>query len=48
VIGVSDDTRATIVWAADEVVYTPDIAVAGVRVNEIRHGTSARTAPTTA
>jgi PmbA protein len=48
VIGVSDDPRATIVWAADEVVYTPDIAVAGVRVNEIRHGTSARIAPTTA
>jgi PmbA protein len=47
IIGVSDDTRATIVWAADEVVYTPEIAVAGVCVTEIGHGSTARTGRTT-
>jgi PmbA protein len=35
VVGVSQDPRGTIVWAADEVVYAPDIAVTGVRVEEI-------------
>jgi PmbA protein len=35
VVGVTKDLRGTIVWAADEVVYAPEIAVAGVRVEEI-------------
>jgi predicted Zn-dependent protease len=35
VLGVTGDTKGTIVWAADEVVYAPEIAVAGVRVDAI-------------
>jgi hypothetical protein len=35
VVGVTGDTKGTIVWAADEVVYAPEIAVAGVRVDAI-------------
>jgi predicted Zn-dependent protease len=35
VIGVTGDAKGTIVWAADEVAYAPEIAVAGVRVDEI-------------
>jgi PmbA protein len=35
VIGVTKDVKGTIVWAADEVVYAPEIAVQGVRVEEI-------------
>ncbi|MBI1736763.1 MAG: hypothetical protein HYR51_16475 [Candidatus Rokubacteria bacterium] len=35
VVGVSEGLRGTIVWAADEVVYAPEIAVAGVRIEEI-------------
>jgi PmbA protein len=35
VIGVTKDLKGTIVWAADEVVYAPEIAVRGVRVDEI-------------
>jgi PmbA protein len=35
VVGVTEDARGTIVWAADEVVYAPEVAVAGVRVDEI-------------
>jgi PmbA protein len=35
VVGITKDLRGTIVWAADEVVYTPEIAVSGVRVEEI-------------
>jgi PmbA protein len=35
VVGVTKDPKATIVWAADEVVYAPEIAVDGVRVDEI-------------
>jgi predicted Zn-dependent protease len=35
VVGVSDRPRGTIVWAADEVVYAPEIAVAGIHVEEI-------------
>ncbi len=35
VIGVTKDARATIVWAADEVVYAPEVAVSGVRIDEI-------------
>jgi PmbA protein len=33
--GVTKDARGTIVWAADEVVYTPEIAVTGVHVDAI-------------
>ena len=35
VIGVTKDVKATIVWAADEVVYAPEIAVRGVHVDEV-------------
>jgi PmbA protein len=35
IVGTTKDARGTIVWAADEVVYAPEIAVAGVRVDEI-------------
>ena len=35
VVGVTANPKGTIVWAADEVVYAPEIAVADVRVDEI-------------
>ena len=35
VIGVTKEVRGTVVWAADEVAYTPEIAVSGVRVDAI-------------
>ncbi len=35
IIGIGRERRSTLVWAADEVVYTPEIAVKGVRVEEI-------------
>jgi PmbA protein len=35
VAGVTKDARGTIVWAADEVVYTPEIAATGVHVDAI-------------
>jgi len=35
VVGVTKDAKGTIVWAADEVVYAPEIAVWGVRVDAI-------------
>jgi PmbA protein len=35
VVGVTKDAKGTIVWAADEVVYAPEIAVRGVRVDAI-------------
>ena len=35
VIGVTKDAKATIVWAADEVVYAPEVAVSAVRVDAI-------------
>ena len=35
IVGITKDARGTIVWAADEVVYAPEIAVRGVRVDEI-------------
>jgi PmbA protein len=35
VVGITREAKATIVWAADEVVYAPEIAVAGVRVDAI-------------
>jgi PmbA protein len=38
IVGITKDVRPTIVWAADEVVYAPEIAVRGVRVDEIAAG----------
>lgn len=38
VVGASTRVRGTVVWAADQVVYTPDIAVARVPVHEIDRG----------
>ncbi len=35
VVGITKDARGTIVWAADEVVYAPEIAVRGVRIDAI-------------
>ncbi|MEW6355495.1 MAG: TldD/PmbA family protein [Planctomycetota bacterium] len=35
IIGVGDTPRGVIVWAADEVVYVPDVAVADVNVTAI-------------
>jgi PmbA protein len=37
VVGVTKDVKGTIVWAADEVVYAPEIAVTGVRIDAIAH-----------
>jgi len=35
IAGITKDVKGTLVWAADEVVYAPEIAVTGVRVDEI-------------
>jgi hypothetical protein len=35
VVGITKDLKSTIVWAADEVVYAPEIAVRGVHVDEV-------------
>jgi PmbA protein len=35
IVGVTKDVKGTLVWAADEVVYAPEIAVVGVHVDEI-------------
>jgi predicted Zn-dependent protease len=35
VVGVTKDVKGTRVWAADEVVYAPELAVSGVHVDEI-------------
>ncbi len=35
VLGTTRNTKASIVWAADEVVYAPEIAVSGVHVDAI-------------
>ena len=35
VVGLTKDVKGTIVWAADEVVYAPEIAVSGVRIDAI-------------
>jgi PmbA protein len=35
VVGVTKDLRGTVVWAADEVAYAPELAVSGVRVDAI-------------
>jgi predicted Zn-dependent protease len=36
VLGITREAKGTIVWAADEVVYAPEIAVRGVRVEAIQ------------
>ncbi|HYB44676.1 MAG TPA: metallopeptidase TldD-related protein [Candidatus Methylomirabilis sp.] len=41
ITGVTGDARGTVVWAADEVVYAPEIAVAGVHVDAVG-GTAGR------
>jgi len=35
VVGVTNDAKGTIGWATDEVVYTPEVAVSGVRIDSI-------------
>lgn len=35
IVGITKDVKGTIVWAADEVAYVPEIAVRGVAVREI-------------
>ena len=35
VLGVTKDVRGTVVWAADEVAYAPELAVTGLRVDAI-------------
>ena len=35
IAGTTKDVKGTIVWAADEVVYAPEVAVTGVHVDEI-------------
>jgi hypothetical protein len=40
VVGVTKDIKGTIGWATDEVVYAPEIAVSGIRVDAIAEVTS--------
>lgn len=35
ILGIGREKKGTLVWAADEVVYAPEVAVEGVRLNEI-------------
>ncbi|MBI2553853.1 MAG: hypothetical protein HYV92_05380 [Candidatus Rokubacteria bacterium] len=35
IVGLTKDVKGTLVWAADEVVYAPEIAVRGLHVDEI-------------
>jgi hypothetical protein len=35
IVGITKDVKGTLVWAADEVVYAPEVAVTGVHVDEI-------------
>ncbi len=35
IVGVAKETKGTLVWGADEVVYAPELAVSGVHVDEI-------------
>ena len=35
ITGITKNVKGTIVWAADEVVYAPEVAVTGVHVDEI-------------
>jgi predicted Zn-dependent protease len=38
ILGITADRRETTVWAADEVIHAPEIAVEGVRVDAIAEG----------
>ncbi|MBI2002222.1 MAG: hypothetical protein HYS69_13720, partial [candidate division NC10 bacterium] len=49
IIGITADRRETTVWAADEVIHAPEMAVADVRVDAIAEPRESRvphTAPT--
>jgi PmbA protein len=35
IVGVGRDVKGTLVWAADEVIHAPEIAVRGMRIDEI-------------
>jgi PmbA protein len=35
IVGIGKDVKGTLVWAADEVIYAPEIAVRGVTIEEI-------------
>ena len=35
IVGITSKSRGTTIWAADEVVYAPEIAVARLRLTEI-------------
>ncbi|MBI3457018.1 MAG: TldD/PmbA family protein [Candidatus Rokubacteria bacterium] len=35
IVGISKQAKGTLLWAADEAVYAPDIAVSGVTIDEI-------------
>jgi hypothetical protein len=35
VLGITRTTKATFVWAADEVVHAPELAIAGLQVEAI-------------
>ena len=35
IVGIGKDVKGTLVWAADEVIYAPEIAVRGVKIDEI-------------
>jgi predicted Zn-dependent protease len=35
IVGISRETKGTLVWAADEVVYAPELACTGIHVEEI-------------
>jgi PmbA protein len=37
VLGTTRESKGTIVWAADQVVYTPEIAVSGMQIDAITH-----------
>ncbi len=43
IIGITADRRETMVWAADEVIHAPELAVAGVRVDAIAEARSLAT-----
>ncbi len=35
ILGIGQKRRGTVVWAADELIYSPEIAIEGVRITEI-------------
>ena len=38
IIGITGDPRPTILWASDEITYAPEVAIANVHLEAIRHG----------